>query len=112
LPKRAKQALVALEEAESNGTPYSLVLLDSQMPETDGFTLARSIKDNPQFMNIPMIMLTSCGMRGDGLRCRQLGIGGYLSKPVNWDVAMGSQTLKILRLWRRKFILLSTSLRP
>jgi signal transduction histidine kinase/CheY-like chemotaxis protein len=79
----AKQALVSLEEAGTNGAPYSLVLLDSQMPETDGFTLARSIKDNPQFMNIPMIMLTSCGMRGDGLRCRQLGIGGYLSKPTN-----------------------------
>jgi signal transduction histidine kinase/CheY-like chemotaxis protein len=79
----AKQALVSLEEAGTDGTPYSLVLLDSQMPETDGFALARTIKDNPQFMNIPMIMLTSCGMRGDGLRCRQLGIGGYLSKPVN-----------------------------
>jgi signal transduction histidine kinase/CheY-like chemotaxis protein len=79
----AKQALVSLEEAGTNGTPYSLVLLDSQMPETDGFTLARSIKDHPQFMNIPMIMLTSCGVPGDGLRCRQLGIGGYLSKPAN-----------------------------
>jgi two-component system sensor histidine kinase/response regulator len=30
-----------------------------------------------------MIMLGSCGMQGDGLRCRQMGIGGYLSKPVN-----------------------------
>ena len=79
----AKQALVSLEEAGTNGAPYSLVLLDSQMPETDGFALARSIKDNPQVRDIPMIMLTSCGMRGDGLRCRQLGIGGYLSKPAN-----------------------------
>jgi|SRR5579862_7776076 len=79
----AKQALISLEEAVTNRTPYSLILLDSQMPETDGFTLARSIKENPQFMNIPMIMLTSCGMRGDDLRCRQLGIAGYLSKPTN-----------------------------
>jgi len=84
-----------LEEARTNGRPYSLVLLDSQMPETDGFTLARSIKDNPEFMNIPMIMLTSCGMRGDGLRCRQLGIGGYLSKPTN-QVDLLDSILRIL----------------
>jgi len=79
----AKQALVSLEKAEGEGAPFSLVLLDSRMPDIDGFTLARSIKENPKFMNIPLIMLTSCGVRGDGLRCRQLGINGYLSKPTN-----------------------------
>jgi len=79
----AKQALQSLEQAANQGTPYSLVLLDSQMRETDGFTLAELIKDDPRFMSIPMIMLTSCGMRGDGLRCRRLGIAGYLSKPAN-----------------------------
>jgi two-component system, sensor histidine kinase and response regulator len=79
----AKQAIASLEDADRDGRPYSLVLLDSQMPETDGFTLAGQIKQNPRFMNIPMIMLTSSGRRGDGARCRQLGIGGYLSKPIN-----------------------------
>jgi len=81
----ANQALALLEQAERDGERYAMVLLDSQMPEIDGFTLAGKIKGNPKFANTPMIMLTSSGMRGDGVRCRQLGIGGYLSKPINQE---------------------------
>jgi CheY-like chemotaxis protein len=79
----AKQALASLEAAAREGRPYALILLDSQMPETDGFTFAAQIKEHPLLRSIPMIMLTSSGMRGDGARCRQLGIGGYLTKPIH-----------------------------
>ena len=91
----AEQALAELEEADSRGIPYSLVLLDAHMPNTDGFTLAARIKQSPKFSNIPMIMLTSAGTTGDSARCRELGIGAYLSKPINQADLMDSILLTL-----------------
>jgi two-component system sensor histidine kinase/response regulator len=52
-------------------------------PRSRMLTWVEPLGSWPEFRNIHMIMLGSCGMQGDGLRCRQLGIGGYLSKPAN-----------------------------
>ena len=79
----ADAALLALQEAANAGTPFSLVLLDAQMPRVDGFSLAASIKKNSRFAGLPLIMLTSSGMRGDGARCREIGVSAYLTKPIN-----------------------------
>ena len=79
----ADAAMLELQEADNAGTPFSLVLLDAQMPQVDGFSLAERIKQNPRFAGLPLIMLTSSGMRGDGVRCREIGINAYLTKPIN-----------------------------
>jgi CheY-like chemotaxis protein len=42
------EALGALQQAEKDGAPFSLVLLDAQMPHMDGFTVAESIKQHPR----------------------------------------------------------------
>jgi CheY-like chemotaxis protein len=52
------------------------------MPDVDGFTLVEQIRRNPRFADVTIVMLTSAGQRGDGERCRQLGVAAYLSKPV------------------------------
>jgi two-component system sensor histidine kinase/response regulator len=75
-------ALEALELAKSAGRPFSLILLDGQMPEMDGFTLAERIKDDPELVGATIMMLTSAGLLGDAARCRGLGISAYLVKPV------------------------------
>jgi signal transduction histidine kinase/DNA-binding response OmpR family regulator len=76
-------ALQALEAAKKAGRPFSLILLDGQMPVMDGFMLAAQIQKNPQFVNAAIIMmLTSTGQMGDATRCRDLGISRYLLKPV------------------------------
>ena len=77
-----KQALMRLREGAEAGHPYRLVLLDLQMPEMDGFELARIIKDGPLGENIVMILLTSIGQKGDSARCKEAGISGYLIKPI------------------------------
>jgi PAS domain S-box-containing protein len=78
----ADAALAALDQAYAAGTPFPLVLLDAQMPGTDGFTLADRVRQHPEFTGAVMMMLTSAGQRGDAARCRELGIAAYLTKPI------------------------------
>jgi CheY-like chemotaxis protein len=51
------------------------------MPEMDGFALSERILRQPE-LSCRIILLTSGGQRGDAARCRELGIAGYLTKPV------------------------------
>jgi signal transduction histidine kinase/DNA-binding response OmpR family regulator len=75
-------ALRCLEQAHADGRPFRLVLLDSQMPEMEGFSVAEWIQHQPHLAGTAIIMLTSAGLRGDAARCRELGIQAYLPKPV------------------------------
>ena len=64
------------------GTPFSLVITDVNMPGMDGFGLVEEIRKHPQLSGTTIVMLTSAGQRGDAARCRQLGVGAYLTKPI------------------------------
>ena len=76
------KAMAALIQAKSAGKHFPLILLDAQMPEMDGFTLAEYIKRHPDFRAGTVMMLSSAGQRGDSVRCRDLGIASYLTKPI------------------------------
>jgi two-component system, sensor histidine kinase and response regulator len=78
----APAATIALQHAADAGMPFRLVLLDSHMPDVEGFELAEQIKQNSRFAGTAVIMLTSAGKRGDAARCRELGIAAYLTKPI------------------------------
>jgi PAS domain S-box-containing protein len=75
--------LAALQRAQESGTPYDLAILDAQMPGLDGFALATAVRAAPAIADTRLLMLTSSGARGDGQRCRDLGINGYLTKPAS-----------------------------
>jgi signal transduction histidine kinase/DNA-binding response OmpR family regulator len=77
-----RAALQALEIAKSNGVPFPLMLLDGQMPDMDGFSLAALINKDPGLIAVTIMMLTSAGHLGDAARCRELGISAYLMKPI------------------------------
>jgi PAS domain S-box-containing protein len=62
--------------------PCDLAILDAQMPGRDGFELAAAIRATPALAATRLVMLTSAGRRGDAERCRELGIHGYLTKPI------------------------------
>jgi two-component system sensor histidine kinase/response regulator len=77
-----RAALQAIEVAKNAGYPFPLILLDGQMPEMDGFTLAEHIQKDSELMTVTIMMLTSAGHLGDAARCRKLGISAYLVKPI------------------------------
>src|SRR5947199_181883 len=79
---RADAGLAALRRAATAGTPFDLAILDAQMPDRDGFELATAIRADAQLARTRLLILTSAGQRGDGERCRQLGIQAYLTKPI------------------------------
>src|SRR6184192_110922 len=79
---RAAAGLEALRRAKRDGLPYDLAILDAQMPDRDGFQLAADVRADPELVDTRLLMLTSAGQRGDGERCRQLGIQAYLTKPI------------------------------
>src|SRR5436309_4073901 len=62
---------------------YDLAILDVQMPDMDGFQLATAVRADKKIKRTNLLMLTSAGQRGDGERCRELGIRGYLTKPMS-----------------------------
>jgi signal transduction histidine kinase/DNA-binding response OmpR family regulator len=78
----ARAALDAMAKASADGTPFALVLLDANMPELDGFSVAEEMAKRPELANAAIMMLTSSGEHGDVSRCRDLGIGSFLVKPI------------------------------
>jgi light-regulated signal transduction histidine kinase (bacteriophytochrome)/CheY-like chemotaxis protein len=82
LAERGTEAIREIERASALGTPFSLVLLDAQMPQMDGFTVAERVNQSTLPERPALIMLTSAGLRGDAARCRKAGIEAYLTKPI------------------------------
>jgi len=76
-----EQGLAELHRA-ADARPFDLVLLDCRMPEMDGFTVAEKIKTEFPDSIMPVMMLTSDNRSGDITRAKQLGMAGYLVKPV------------------------------
>jgi PAS domain S-box-containing protein len=75
-------ALVAIEKATQQNIPYDVVLVDMQMPNTNGLTLGEKIKANPAIANVPLIMLTSTNQRDEVQQALKIGFAAYLVKPV------------------------------
>ncbi|MEA2083206.1 MAG: response regulator [Thermodesulfobacteriota bacterium] len=89
-----KDVLSCLKKAVSSGEPFDLIVIDFQLPHLSGFDLPAKIKQMDQFNNLPIILLTSIGRIGDGKKCCELGIEGYLAKPVKSDLLF--KTIKLV----------------
>ena len=78
----APAALEALRQFSSLGRPFDVIISDGQMPDVDGFMMARQVRRQPHLERTPIVMLTSADRPDDIARCRRLGIDAYLVKPV------------------------------
>lgn len=78
----ATQALRELEAAARNHAAFKLVLLDSQMPGMDGFTLAAEIRQRAEIAGAAIVMLTPASQHSHAARCQELRIAACVFKPV------------------------------
>jgi len=76
-------AIRALTDASALGRPFALVLLDANMPEMDGFEVARRIQGDANLAGATIMMLSSSGQYDEGHKCREVGISSHLTKPVD-----------------------------
>ncbi|MBI5380327.1 MAG: response regulator [Opitutae bacterium] len=78
----AATALHKLHEAAAHDAPFHLAVLDMLMPEKDGATLGREIKNDPVLRRTELIMLTSSRRPGDRQLLQEIGFAAFLFKPV------------------------------
>ncbi|HTU40482.1 MAG TPA: ATP-binding protein [Candidatus Aquilonibacter sp.] len=86
IAQNGKQALSLLEA----GT-FDLVFMDVQMPEMDGLTATRKIRQIEQrtLKHIPIVAMTAHAMKGDRESCLAAGMDHYISKPASSDEIKG-----------------------
>jgi signal transduction histidine kinase/CheY-like chemotaxis protein/ligand-binding sensor domain-containing protein len=77
-----RHAFRALATARQSGEAFPLVLLDVQMPEMDGFAVAKRMKQSADMGEAKIILLTAGCSSGDAARGRDLGVNARLTKPI------------------------------
>jgi PAS domain S-box-containing protein len=78
----AREALDVLRREAGKGQPFSLVILDFQMPEMDGLELAQAISADPKLAGVHMVMLSSMHGRQKPEGYQAAGVEAWLSKPA------------------------------
>ena len=81
----AHDAMTLIRAARRRQQQVRLVVCDATLPGRDGFALAEEIRNASELQDTRVMLLTDAGQRGDGDRCRKLGIAAYLQRPVPRD---------------------------
>jgi len=79
----AASATEGIEKALSS--KFLGVLLDIQLPDMDGYAVARKLRTFEELKEIPIIAVTSYAMMGDREKALEAGCTGYIEKPINPD---------------------------
>lgn len=74
----------------------ALIILDIQLPQMDGYAVARELRQTPALKDVPIVAVTSYAMVGDRERALEAGYNGYIEKPINPDTFI-SQIEKYLK---------------
>ncbi|MCK4577882.1 MAG: response regulator [Candidatus Marinimicrobia bacterium] len=80
----AEHGVEALEKME--GHKIDLLVTDWNMPEMNGAELVRAVRAMPEYAELPIVMITTRGMKDDILTAMKLGVNGYVIKPFTPDV--------------------------
>jgi PAS domain S-box-containing protein len=76
------EAMDVLKQAAASEAGFPVVLLDFDMPEMDGLTVARQIREDSALAGAVVMMLASAGRRNDLRACHELGVEAVLTKPI------------------------------
>ncbi|MDG4553425.1 MAG: response regulator [Candidatus Competibacter sp.] len=72
---------IAMAQAQA----FDAILLDIQLPDLDGYEVARRLVRLPDWARTPIIAVTSFAMEGDRQKALAAGCKGYIEKPINPD---------------------------
>jgi CheY-like chemotaxis protein len=98
IARNGREALEALARARKQSSEaIDLVLMDIMMPEMDGLTAMREIRNNAEWKNLPIIALTAKAMADDHARCLEAGANDYIAKPLDVE-----KLLSLVRVWMPK----------
>jgi len=80
----AENGVDALEKLE--GKEVDLVVTDWNMPEMNGAELVKALREMPPYAEVPIIMITTRGMKDDVMTAMKLGVNGYIIKPFTPEI--------------------------
>ncbi|HEY0792139.1 MAG TPA: ATP-binding protein, partial [Chthoniobacterales bacterium] len=83
-----ESALTELRHAAAEGDPYALALIDLQLPDLDGLTLARAIKAEPGLAAAHLVLLTPFGKAPSAQSLQTAGVAACRSKPVRYSTLL------------------------
>jgi CheY-like chemotaxis protein len=84
------QALEAVQQAHDSGEPFALAVIDSSLPDIVGFEVASAIREPVPLVGSILMMISGSSRRIEAERCRELGIGAYLVKPIKQQALLDS----------------------
>jgi len=92
----AENGKQAVDMFRKSPDKYSMIFMDLQMPEMDGYEAAATIRSSgiPGADTIPIIAMTANVFREDVEKCLRVGMNGHIGKPINFD-----EVLNVLRLY-------------
>jgi DNA-binding response OmpR family regulator len=91
----ARTGKAAYEKFNGNKTRFDFLILDVMMPEMDGFTLAREIREIDK--TTPILFLTAKSMKEDKLQGFEIGADDYLTKPFSMEELLARITAILKR---------------
>ena len=92
---QAVDGLDALGKLKSSQT-FDLILTDWNMPKMDGLALVHNLKSIPKSKNIPIVMITTEGSKGEVIEALKSGVNNYIVKPFNVET-LKTKLLPILK---------------
>ena len=95
IARNGQEAIDLLQaSADQPDRAIDLVLMDVMMPVMDGLTATQTLRADPRWSDLPILMLTAKAMPDDQERCLAAGANDYMAKPIDVD-----KLLSLVRVW-------------